>query len=521
MHLIDAALAALPILVVLVLLVLARRSAALAGAAGLLTSLVLAVVYFDPSTPELPGLIRPLVGAGVEAASIAGTILWIIFGALCIYQLQQRTGAIGQLRAALGGLSDDPRIVVILVAWFFALFTEGAAGFGTAVALSAPFLVGFGFKPVDAVVITLIGHGVGVSFGAVGIPTLAQVAFVPFSGQELAHATAPFHALLGWMMLVWMLRAARRFDGPKGNQQEAVDAATTIVGWAGLAAACYLVPMYLIARFVGPELPTLGGSLVGGIVFVGIYRFFGSRSQPRKESQADDILGAGPILRASAPYIAVIVLVLLTRLITPIHDALGALSWSWTLWGSFEGNFDPLLHPGTMLFASFLVGAIVQRASLGQVRDSVVTALAQLVPVALALLAMLALSRVMAHAGMVDALAVFAASAAGGAWPFFAPWIGLLGTFITGSATASNILFSEFQLATSTRLSLPALSVLGAQNAGSAVGSIVAPSKIIAGGATVGIAGQEGTILRRTIGPCLVFITLTGLLTLLQVYLLS
>jgi lactate permease len=134
---------------------------------------------------------------------------------------------------------------------------------------------------------------------------------------------------------------------------------------------------------------------------------------------------------------------------------------------------------------------------------------------------MLALSRVMAHTGMVDALAAFAAVAAGASWPFFAPWVGLLGTFVTGSATASNILFSEFLHTTSTRLSLPSLPLLGAQNAGSAAGSIVAPSKIIAGGATVGIAGEEGTILRRTLGPCLVYITLTGLLALVQVYLLG
>lgn len=517
MSFLDAFFAALPILVVLALMVFAKRSAALAGAFGLLTSVVLAVTYFDPSSPEAPGLVRPLVGAGAEALFTAGTILWIIFGALCIYNLQQKTHALEQLRSALSSLSDDPRIVVILVAWFFALFSEGAAGFGTAVALSAPFLVGFGFRPADAVVITMLGHGIGVSFGAVGIPTLAQAELVPFDGDAISVPTATFHALIGWVMLVAMLRVA---TGGEAASEGDTRPRPSIWRWAAVAAACYLVPMYVIARFVGPELPTLGGSLAGGLLFVGLYRWFGRTQKTEKTDEAAG-LDTATVLRAAAPYLAVILLVLLTRLVAPISDALGEVTWAWTLWERFEGSMHPILHPGTMLIVGFLIGALVQRASLQEVKDSTLEALRQLLPVALALGAMLGLSRVMAHSGMIEALAAFAAVAAGGAWPFFSPWVGLLGTFVTGSATASNILFSEFQLSTTTRLSMPALTLLGTQNVGSAVGSIVAPSKIIAGGATVGIAGEEGSILRRLIGPAALYVTLTGLLALVSVYLLD
>lgn len=512
MNFLDALLAGLPILVVLALMVFAKRSAALAGGFGLLASVVLATVYFDPSSPEAPGLIRPLVGAGVEALFTAATILWIIFGALCIYHLQRKTQALEQLRAALSSLSDDPRIVVILVAWFFALFSEGAAGFGTAVALSAPFLVGFGFRPADAVVITMLGHGIGVSFGAVGIPTLAQAELVPFDGEAISVPAATFHALIGWVMLVAMLRVATNADAPTGGETRR---RPTIWGWAAVAAVCYLAPMYVIARFVGPELPTLGGSLAGGLIFVGLYRWFG---RGRETDEAGE-LDAATVLRAAAPYLAVILLVLLTRLVGPVADTLGQVTWTWTLWERFQGNVQPIMHPGTMLIAGFLIGAGVQRANLHEVRDAALEAIRQLLPVALALGAMLGLSRVMAHSGMIEALAAFAAVAAGGAWPFFSPWVGLLGTFVTGSATASNILFSEFQLSTTTRLSMPALSLLGAQNVGASVGSIVAPSKIIAGGATVGIAGEEGSILRRLIGPAALYVTLTGLLALVDVYL--
>ncbi len=516
MMLLDAALAVLPILVVLAMMIGLKRSAALSGAAGLLTSVVLALTYFQPHLRQAPGLALPLLGAGLEGVFTAGTILWIIFGALCIFQLQERTGAIDHLRAALARISDDPRVIALVVAWFFALFAEGAAGFGTSVALTAPFLVSFGFGAVDAVVATMIGHGIGVSFGAVGIVTLAQAQLVPQTARQLSGAAASFHVVLGLFMLAAMVRV---ITGATRDEED--EAAThsnkALLGWALLAGVCYLVPMYVIARFVGPELPTLGGALGGGLLFVGLYRLAHRRRTTDDEANAAEADARG-LWRAASPYLLVVALVLATRLVAPVGDALGLVNWSWTLWGEFEGKFEPLSHPGTLLMVGFLAGALIQRASLSQVRDSLRAAVIQLVPVALALTTMLGLSRVMAHTGMIDALAAFAAQVAGGLWPLFAPWVGLLGSFVTGSGTTSNILFSEFQLATATRLGLPPLVLLGAQNASSGVGSIVAPSKIIAGGATVGVAGEEGSILRRLAGPCLVYVTLVGLLALLRVY---
>jgi lactate permease len=143
-------LAALPILTVLTLMIGLRWSAARAGIAGFLVTLVIAWQAFGYGTDVLPELGTALatLGALSEAAFITLTVLWIIFPALCIHQLQIRTGAIDELRLALGRLSHDPRIAALLIAWFFVLFIEGAAGFGTPVALAAPFLVSAGFKRV-------------------------------------------------------------------------------------------------------------------------------------------------------------------------------------------------------------------------------------------------------------------------------------------------------------------------------------------------------------------------------------
>jgi lactate permease len=118
--------------------------------------------------------------------------------------------------------------------------------------------------------------------------------------------------------------------------------------------------------------------------------------------------------------------------------------------------------------------------------------------VVLALLGMLALARLMVHAGMVDALAMLVAEAAGPSWPVFAPMIGVLGTFVTGSATASNILFTDFQAETAGILGLPVLIMVAAQCFGAAIGNMVCPHNVIAGAATVGLEGKEGDVLRRT-----------------------
>lgn len=502
----HALLAALPILVVLVMMVFFRLSAAIAGSAGLAISVISALTAFTPGPGDELEVTTMLGGALIEAIFTSATILWIIFGALCLYHLQERTGGLARLRDAIASVSSNPRIVAILVAWFFALFAEGAAGFGTAVALAAPFLVGFGFRPVQAVVITLIGHSVGVSFGAVGTPIVAQAELVEFTGLELGLSAASFHVFVGWVMLAALLR----FVAPPDDED---DLRGPIWLWAALASVSYLVPMYAIARWVGPELPTLGGSIVGGMIFVGIFLLV------HRTPNRDNIPRPIEVLRAAAPYLIVIGLVLVTRLIEPLKAPLESLTWSWSLWGQFKGGFNPLLHPGTLLVAGFLLGALAVRASARDVRGAALDALRKLVPVTLALVSMLGLSRVMVHAEMIDVLAVSTAALTGAAWPFFSPWVGVLGTFVTGSATASNILFSEFQLATADQLDMPALTLAGAQSFGAAVGNIICPHNIVAGGATVGIAGEEGNILVKTLGACVIYATLGGALALIYIYL--
>lgn len=489
--------AALPLAAILVLMLLFRWSAARAALAGVAITLLLARVPFGLGTrvfPEL-GYWSTLAGAMAEAAFTTATILWILLPALAIHHLQVSTGRVDAIRAWMGSISDDPRIGLLLVVWFFTLFLEGAAGFGTPVALGAPLLVGLGVPPVRAVTAALVGHAVGVSFGAVGTPVAAQAAATGLAPEALARATAVYHAPLGWVLLVLAIGTAA--VGVRGRGP--------LLPWTLAAAALFLAPMYAIARWIGPELPTLGGALAGGLSFVALSRLASRRAPAGR--------GAPLPLAAAAPYLALITLVLLTRLVPSIRAAATGPSLAWETGGVFAGGILPLYHPGTMLLAGFLLGAIAQRTRLADVGDALRTAARQLRPVTLALLGMLGLSRLMVHAGMIETLAQ-AAATLGAWWPLAAPFVGVLGTFVTGSATASNILMTDLQRATAEDLGQPVLTLLGAQGFGAAVGNVIAPHNIIAGCATVALGGREGDVLRRTIVVCLVYASLGGLLAL-------
>jgi len=497
-------LAAAPILVILVLMLGLRWSAARAGAIGALTAAGIGIGVFAFPTPPGMGLGAGLAGTAAEAGFTALTILWIIGPALGIHELQLRTGAAQVLRTTLAGFAPDPRILALLVAWFFVLFMEGAAGFGASVALAAPFLTAAGFRAVDAVTITLIGHVVGVSFGAVGTPILPQMASTGAPGEELARATGIYHSLLGWLPLAVMIGLVQRSTTtPAGGD------GPSIAFWTGVAFLCFALPYTLLWAFVGPELPTLGGALAGGVLFVLLLRL---RHPGTKEDASAPAWAPprGQVIRAAAPYLVLLVVVLATRLTPPLRGALQSVVLEWELHSIFTGSIQLLYHPGSVLLLGFAVGALLQRASSADVLAAMAAATRRLIPVAAALLAMLLLSRIMVHAGMTEMLAVAAASVAGTSWPAVAPFVGVLGTFVTGSATASNILFTDLHRETALALDQSVVGVAGAQGFGAAVGNMICPHNVIAAGATVGLERREGEILRRTLPVTLAYAAAGG-----------
>ncbi|MFN3388648.1 MAG: L-lactate permease, partial [Allosphingosinicella sp.] len=268
------------------------------------------------------------------------------------------------------------------------------------------------------------------------------------------------------------------------------------------AAAAFFAPAAALAYFTGPELPTLGGAILGALLF----GFVSGRK------------GGGPpmraLIRGMLPYLAIIVLILATRLVPALRDLLRGWTLEWTLFGSFRGSVAPLFQPGTMLVAGLLIAALTLRGGAALVPVAAGAALRRLPRVALALISVLLLARLMVHSGMVGLIAPSGAEMLGPAWPVAAPLVGAVGSFITGSATASNILFADLQYALASAAELAPLPVMAGQGFGAAIGNIVAPHNIVAGAATVGLVGAEGKVLRRTLPICILYALAGGLLLL-------
>lgn len=490
-------LAAAPLLVVLGLMIGLRWRAAAAGLTGLLLAVGLAVTVFglggDGEGATGRGAVATLGGAGLEAAFTTATILWIVFPALALYEMQARSGQLQVLRAAIARLSDNPRTQVLFVAWFFGAFMEGASGFGAPVALAAPFLVMLGQPPVRAVVLALIGHAAGVSFGALGTPVLAQAAMLPLELEAIGRQTAFLNVAVGGVLLAALVWLGDNKPPTMGD-----------VGRGVLAGLSFYAPYAALAAFAGPELPSLGGGALGVLLFAAVTM--------RRTGARVDHTGA-ELLRAAAPYIFVVALVLLTRGFIPLRDLLQSVELSWRLGGDFHGSVRPLYHTGTLLLAALLLGALLQRRSLDDLGAAAGTALHRLAIVAVALLMMLCLSRVMVHGGLVAQLGAGAA-AAGLLWPLLAPALGALGSFVTGSATASNILLTPFQAAAAADLHLPAARMAAAQGFGASLGNIVCPHNVIAGTAAVGLKGRDAEVMRWTAPVCAAGVAAAGLLLL-------
>ncbi len=509
--LLDSLLAGAPIAVVLVLMIPLRWPATRAGLAGLAVALVVAVTAYGygAGAPEGVGMAGAIGGALAEALATALSVLWIVLPALCIYRLQMVTGAVHTLRRTIDGVSPDPRLVGLLVAWFFSLFLEGAAGFGTPVALTAPFLLSMGYPPVEALSLALVGHAVGVTFGAVGAPVVPLLEATRLPPLVLSRRIGLLNVTLGWVMAAMVTAlVARAVRRTPALRRRVGGGAPTV--WAVLAAASFFAPYYAVAHWVGPELPSMLGGLVGGVLFVLAVRHRAEPGAAGDGERADAGEPRGSLGRAIAPYALLVALVAITRLVPAVRAPLQGTTWRWEMVGGFGAAFQPLYHPGTMLLVSYVLGAFLQgvgpRGVYGVFRETV----GGLGPIAVALVGMLGLSRVMVHAGMTERLALAAAGSVGAAWPLVAPFVGVLGTFITGSATASNILFGTLQAVTAADLGIPALTVLAAQDTGAAMGNMICPHNIIAGGATVGLGGREGEVLRRTLWPGLVYSLLAG-----------
>ncbi len=487
--LLDWCLALVPLLVILVLMVRFRWGAARAGPAGWLAGVGLAAMRFGAG-PEL------LSQAQAKASFLALDVLMIVWGAFLLYRVAEEAGAIRHLGDALPHLTRDRGLQALLIGWAFASFLQGVGGFGVPVVVTAPILLGLGFSPLASVLIPSVGHSWSVTFGSLASSFQALVATTGLPGETMAAASA---LLLGLAGILCGLLVCYLADGWPGLRR--LTPSVLVLGVTMGAVQFWLATHHLwnIAGF--------GGGLAGLVVGLTLARV---RREPRLPSEPpSDGRLVGLALSA---YLALIAITLVVQLVPPVRGtlskvvlqlALPAVSTARGFHTPAEQGLCifPLRHAGAVLaLASLMAYLIFQRAGWfrpGALRRILLGTVRGVMPSSLSIVSMVSLAVVMSYAGMTDVLAQGLARASGSAFPLVAPWIGALGAFVSGSNTSSNLLFATLQLRTGELLGLRLPWVLAAQTAGGAVGSVVAPTKVVVGVSSAEQTVGEGEVMRH------------------------
>jgi lactate permease len=542
----SAFVAALPVIVLLGLLGLLRVRARYAALAGLATALLVALLVY--------GMPAPMATAALVNGALFGLfpIGWIVFTAMFVYDITVKTGEFEVVKDSIAGMASDRRIQVLLIAFCFGSFLEGAAGFGTPVAICAAMLIGLGFRPLPAAGLSLIGNTAPVAFGAIGTPviTLAGVTRLPVDTlSAMVGRQLPFFALIVPFWLVWTLA------GRKATFEVWPAALTVGVSFA--------VVQFLVSNFLGPELVDILASLVSIGSLLLLLRFWQPRSIWRFEHERDDAPpstaaqwsgGPGAATRRSpapvpahtrrdrrrawVPWVMLGTVVVLWGLpqvkgfLNDIYSASVSVPFldmevvrvppvvakpSPT---AAEFAWNPLSATGTALLLTAIAAAAYLRLRPGEVGRILLGTLNRVKFSLLTIAAMLAIAYTTRFAGL-DASMGLAFASTGALFAFFSPLLGWLGVALTGSDTSSNALFGNLQQITAQQAGLSPILTTAANSSGGVMAKMIDAQSIVVAGAATGQQGNEGEILRYGFWHAVALGCLMGVLVFLQSTLLS
>ncbi|NHC08709.1 L-lactate permease [Stutzerimonas degradans] len=500
-----------------------------------------------------------VLASTVQGLVITAGVLWIIFGAILLLNTLKHSGGITAIRAGFTTISPDRRIQAIIIAWLFGCFIEGASGFGTPAAIAAPLLVAIGFPALAAVILGMLVQSTPVSFGAVGTPIIiginggldtatlgtqltAQGSSWAAFLQLITSEVAILHALTGTIMPLIMVLMLTRFFG----KEKSWKAGFEVLPFAIFGGLAFTLPYVATGLFLGPEFPSLLGGLIGLAIVTSAARvgflvpkkswdFADAKDWPSEwlgsiEMKLED-LTAKPMstFHAWLPYVLVGALLVISRTIPEVGafmksivvvfpDILGE--------AGIKADFMPLYLPGGILVAVVLATFFLHGMKVRELAAAVGESSKVLVGAGFVLLFTVPMVRILINSGVNTAelasmpitMARYVADSVGSVYPLLAPSIGALGAFIAGSNTVSNMMLSQFQFGVAQNLGISGALIVAAQAVGAAAGNMVAIHNVVAASATVGLLGREGTTLRKTVWPTLYYVLVSGLLTLIAIY---
>jgi len=544
-----ALLAMLPIVSVGILLVGLRWRASRAMPVCFLVAAALALLVWGVPAVQV-------AAASAKGLIVAFQLLYIIFGAVLLLNTLEQGGGLLTIRQSFQSISPDRRVQVIIIAWLFGSFIEGAAGFGTPAAVAVPLLVGLGFPPLAAVISGMIIQSTPVSFGAVGTPILTGVqsglsgnpgveAYAAAAGMSfdellvtIGYRVAHLHLIGGMLIPLCVVTVMTRYFGQKRSFRDGL----AMWRFALFSSLAMTIPYVIVAAVLGPEFPSLLGALVGLIIVIPVARrgwlipdsnapwqfadpdqwpSDWSSDKPASQIEVSQTTDMG-LLRAWAPYLLVAILLVVTRVKElglfdliksvkiPISDMFGT---------GISHTVEPLYLPGTVFCCVALCCIPLHGIRPAHFGRALKLSGRTIVSASVALVFTVPMVQVFINSGngsggydaMPQTLAAGVAELVGSAWPVFSTFIGGLGAAIAGSNTISNMMFSLFQFEVGTQLNLEPLWIVSLQAVGGAAGNTICVHNVVAAGAVVGMAGSEGAVIRRTLPIFCGYALLTGL----------
>jgi L-lactate transport len=486
--------AAIPIFVLLILLGVLRRPAWMASLAGLAAAIAVAMGPYHMPFPTLIATVT--YGAAFGLFPIG----WVVFSAILLYRIILETGKFDVLKDSIGHLTDNPKLQALLIAFAFGAFIEGAAGFGTPVAVAAAMLTGLGFTPLYAASICLLANTAPVAFGSIAIPitTLAVTTGLPVDrlSAGVGRICAPVSLIIPAYLIVVM-------SGWKGLRSVLPAAAACGIAFAGT--------QFFVSNFIGPQLTDILSSIAAMCaILIMLPRRRGVQSPHHRRD----------ILLAWAPYALLVIFVLLWG-----YKPLQVWLDSYTIpihWPGLAAKppyrFTWLSASGTACLFAAILGAAVLGLSPRQFGKVLAGTARQLALAELTLAAVLALAFTMNFSGATTTLGL-AFAATGVMFPFFSALLGWLGVFLTGSDTSANALFGNLQKVTAGQLHMNPVLMAAANSAGGVMGKMISLTSIAVAAAATSMKRQDEALLFRfTLKHSVLLASVIGLIAMFYVY---
>jgi len=534
----SAFIALIPIIFFFLALTAFRMKGHIAATVTVMLAIVIAILFYDMPI----SMVAATTGYGFAFA--LWPISYIVIGAVYLYKLSVKSGQFDIIRSSIVSITDDKRIQMLLVAFSFNAFLEGAAGFGAPIAITAALLVGLGFEPLKAAGLCLIANTASGAFGAMGIPVIVagQVSgLAPMEIGKFLGTSLPFISFTIPFLLVVIM------DGMKGLKE--------VWPAALVAGSTYAITQWATVTFIGPELPNITSSIVSLVAVAVFVKVWHPRMQqnhtidPEVEAQlavsldSEAQLTAGRILKAWSPFIALTAMVTIWSLkpfknlfvegglleatilqipVPGLHNLViktAPIVIEPTPYGAML-KLDLLSATGTAIFIAAILSIFILRMSPKAALEAFVETVKELQKPVLTIMMVLGFAFIANYSGMSSTLGL-ALAATGGVFPFLSPLLGWIGVFLTGSVTSNNALFGNLQQITAQQIAVLPMVLVAANTAGGVMAKMLSPQSIAVATGAVGLVGREGDLFRFTLKYSFVFLLITGGITFAQALFIS